>query len=161
MFDGRSSTSNGRLSTEGLSLSGALPVFAQAAALCYRLKAGRPEILLVTTRRAGRWIIPKGWLINGLSPWQTAAREAWEEAGVLGTCGTESLGRFAYVKNRRNKGSGLCLVDVFPLHVRRLAVDFPETGQRRRKWLSPEKAAQRVGSPDLALLLRGFGHLPQ
>lgn len=161
MFDGRSRATTDGLSTESLSLSGALPIYSQAAALCYRVDAGQPQILLVTTRRARRWIIPKGWLINGISPSQTAAREAWEEAGVLGVCGTERLGRFAYVKNGPNKASALCLVDVFPLHVRQMATHFPEAGERRRKWLSPKKAAQRVASPELASLLRGFGHLAQ
>ena len=149
------------LSREGLSLAGALPVYTQSAALCYRVKADGPQILLVTSRRAGRWIIPKGWLINGLNPHQTAAREAWEEAGVSGLCGTESLGRFAYVKNRPNKPSALCVVDVFPLYVQHLAAQFPEVAERRRKWFSPKKAAQRVASADLASLLRGFGHLTQ
>ncbi len=156
MFDGRSGVA-GRLSAEGLSLSGALPVFTQSAALCYRIKCGAPEILLITTRRAQRWIIPKGWLINGLSAPETAAREAWEEAGVLGKCGTESLGRFAYVKKRSNNASALCLVDVFPLYVQQMETRFPEAGKRRRKWYSPEKASAKVSSPELAALLDGFG----
>ncbi|WP_074733503.1 NUDIX hydrolase [Ruegeria halocynthiae] len=140
-----------------MSLSGALPVYAQSAALCYRTSKGGPEILLVTTRRARRWIIPKGWLINGLTPSESAAREAWEEAGVLGPCGTDSLGRFAYVKNRPGKASALCLVDVFPLHVQRMVAHFPEAGERRRKWVSPQVASSKVSSPDLGALLAGFG----
>ena len=159
MFDGRGSVMNDGLSTGSFALSGALPVHAQSAALCYRVETGQPRILLVTTRKARRWIIPRGWLINGLSPSQTAAREAWEEAGVPGACGTESLGRFAYVKNRPGKASALCLVDVFPLQVKRLETRFPEADERRRKWYSPKKAARRVASPDLAALLLGFGHL--
>lgn len=161
MFDGRSDIADDGLSSESLSLAGALPVYTQSAALCYRVEAGQPRILLITTRRAQRWIIPKGWLINGLTPSETAAREAWEEAGVLGVCGADSLGRFATVKKRSNKASALCLVDVFPLHVRRLEAQYPEVGERRRKWYSPQKAAQRVTSPDLAALLRGFMCLSQ
>ena len=157
MFDGRSSGASAGLSAENLSLSGALPVYSQSAALCYRIMDSQPEILLITSRRSRRWIIPKGWLINGLTPSETAAREAWEEAGVLGLCGTDSLGRFAYVKNRPGNDSALCLVDVFPLHVQGLEAVFPEAGQRRRKWVSPKKASLKVASPDLAALLRGFG----
>ncbi len=157
MFDGRSNGAIADRSAENLSLSGALPVYAQSAALCYRTNDGLPEILLITTRRARRWIIPKGWLINGLTPSETAAREAWEEAGVLGQCGSESLGRFAYIKNRPGKPSALCLVDVFPLHVQRSEAHFPEAGERRRKWVSPKKASSKVASPDLAALLGGFG----
>ncbi|EEE36986.1 nudix domain protein [Rhodobacteraceae bacterium KLH11] len=160
MFDGRSDVPCPGLSVESLSLSGALPVYAQSAALCYRVLNNRPEILLITSRRARRWIIPKGWQISGLTPSQTAAREAWEEAGVLGICGTDSLGRFAYVKNRPGKASALCLVDVFPLHVARLEAHYPEAAERKRRWVSPKKAASKVSSPDLAALLNGFGSHP-
>ena len=161
MFDGQNRVTNDGLSTESLSLSGALPVYSQSAALCYRVDAGQPRILLITSRKTRRWIIPKGWLITGLSPSQTAAREAWEEAGVLGACGAESLGQFTYVKDRPGKASALCLVDVFPLHVKKLKTRFPEADERRRKWYSPGKAAQRVVSPDLAGLFLGLGHLSQ
>ena len=54
----------------------------QVAALCWRLRKGRAEVLLVTSRDTGRWVLPKGWPITGLSPQAAAAREAWEEAGV-------------------------------------------------------------------------------
>ena len=56
----------------------------QFAALCYRIKSNKVQVLLVTTRRTGRWILPKGWPIDGLTPQKSAAREAWEEAGVIG-----------------------------------------------------------------------------
>ncbi len=136
--------------------AGQLPIGAQSAALCYRLRGGRPEVLLITTRRSQRWIIPKGWLIDGLSPSQSAEREAWEEAGVLGRCSTVSFGSFTYVKNRRSKGSIFVQVAVFPLHVNRMAADFPEAGQRNCKWLSPQKAAEYVHSRELAVTLREF-----
>jgi 8-oxo-dGTP pyrophosphatase MutT (NUDIX family) len=53
---------------------------------------------LVTTRRTKRWIIPKGWPIKGLKPSKTAAREAFEEAGVSGRVGAKPLGVFTYEK---------------------------------------------------------------
>ena len=43
-------------------------VRSQFAALCYRMKASRCEVLLITSRRTGRWIIPKGWPEDGLTP---------------------------------------------------------------------------------------------
>lgn len=136
--------------------AGSLPVFVQSAALCYRIERGRPEVLLITTRRSRRWIIPKGWLIKGLSPRQSAAHEAWEEAGVSGVCGKTPLGRFSYVKNRPGTGAAMFLVDVFPLQVQRVSRSFPEIAQRKRKWCAPKKASHHVDLPELAALLRGF-----
>ena len=133
------------------------PILRQSAALCYRLQPGGPEVLLITTRRSGRWIIPKGWLIDGLSPSETARQEAWEEAGVQGLCTADPAGQFVYFKHRPKKGSGLCLVDVFPLRVTSLSAHFPEATQRRRLWCAPEQAASMVNSPELAGLLREVG----
>ena len=145
------------LSSRLLSDSGTVPVVSQAAALCFRVDRRRPEVLLITARRSGRWIIPKGWLINGMTPAETAAQEAWEEAGVVGRCMPGSLGQFSFLKQRADTGPVLCLVDVFSLPVRSLRASFPEKGERRLKWLSPKKAAQKVASPELADIMRCFG----
>ncbi|MFY2823995.1 NUDIX hydrolase [Ruegeria sp. MALMAid1280] len=131
-----------------------LPVRQQSAALCYRIAQGRPEVLLITTRKSRRWIIPKGWLIDGLSPSETACQEAWEEGGIRGRCQARALGRFHYQKQRSKKGPVLCVVDVFPLLVQSVSSRFPECRQRDRKWFSPKKAASKVNSPELSLLLR-------
>ena len=56
------------------------------------------EVLLVTSRQTRRWIIPKGWPIKGLKPPKSAAREAYEEAGIRGTVGAKSIGVFSYQK---------------------------------------------------------------
>lgn len=135
---------------------GQVPILPQAAALCYRLSQGRPEVLLITSRKAQRWIIPKGWLIDGLSASETAAQEAWEEAGVIGTCAPVRLGQFSMVKTCAKRGPVLCAVDVFPLYVDEVKNQFPETGQRKRKWCALEKAASKVSSPGLAALLYKF-----
>ncbi len=147
---------NARLSSDLLHGTGNLPVLPQAAALCYRIEKGRPEVLLITTRQTHRWIIPKGWLMQGLSEAETAAQEAWEEAGIIGRCSPQKLGQFPFVKLRARKGPALCMVDVFPLYVKSVARNFPEKGQRRREWFSPKKAAAKVASPELAAILRDF-----
>jgi len=135
---------------------GQVPVLPQAAALCYRLSRGCPEVLLITSRKAQRWIIPKGWLIDGLSASETAAQEAWEEAGVIGTCVPLKLGQFSMAKTCAKRGQVLCAVDVYPLHVDQIQNQFPETGQRKRKWCTFDRAASKVNSPDLAAILRNF-----
>ena len=127
----------------------------QFGALCYRLNDGKVEVLLITTRRSGRWIIPKGWPMDGQTPAGAAATEAWEEAGVTGKLSHQVLGFYAY-----DKGYGgdrmPCVVAVFPLKVKKIAKDFPEAKQRRRKWVSQKKAATMVEQPELRALIKAF-----
>lgn len=131
-------------------------VRSQFAALCYRIERGKPEILLVTTRGSGRWIAPKGWPMDGKTPAESAAQEAWEEAGVVGEAHDQCLGLYSYNKTM-GRGVGLpCVAMVYPVLVKTLGSDFPEKGQRQRKWFSPKKAAARVQEPELARILRDF-----
>ncbi|MAC79899.1 MAG: NUDIX hydrolase [Rhodobacteraceae bacterium] len=128
----------------------------QFAALCHRRRAGRTEVLLVTSRGTGRWIAPKGWPVAGLTPAETALQEAWEEAGVRGRVEDLCLGLYSYVKIVEDGPDLPCVVMVYPVKVKALARRYPEAGQRRRKWLTPAKAADRVDEPELARILRDF-----
>lgn len=129
------------------------PLRTQYGALCWRLHRGKVEVLLITSRDTGRWIIPKGWPIAGLAPAETAAREAWEEAGVEGDVADQGLGVFDYDKSLGPKGSVPCSVEVFGLRVAELKGKFPERKERRRKWFDFEKAARKVAEPQLRALL--------
>ncbi len=134
----------------------------QCGALCWRMHRGKVEVLLITSRDTGRWIIPKGWPIDGLSPEGAAAREAWEEAGVQGEIGTDELGAYGYAKVLGPKTAVDCSVQVFGLRVAKLKDKFPERKERRRKWFGVEKAARKVAEPELrALLLALPERLPQ
>jgi 8-oxo-dGTP pyrophosphatase MutT (NUDIX family) len=125
----------------------------QYGALCWRLHRGRVEVLLVTSRDTGRWVIPKGWPGKGLKPAASAAREAWEEAGVEGQMAEAPLGLYTYAKRRLPDPPLACAVTVFGLRVQRLAESFPERAERRRKWFRAEKAARKVAEPELRELL--------
>ena len=70
----------------------------QVAAICYRTNEAGKEVLLITSRDTGRWIVPKGWPINHKTPSESAAQEAWEEAGVVGRADSRPLGLFSYTK---------------------------------------------------------------
>ena len=128
----------------------------QTAALCWRLKKGHVEVLLVTSRETRRWVIPKGWPMPGLTAEAAAAREAWEEAGVLGQVSNRSLGAFLYDKVLRDRTSRSCCVSVYPLRVSALKSRFPERKERRRKWFDAGEASalvQEAGLADLLLAL--------
>src|SRR6516164_5724038 len=123
----------------------------QYGALPYRVGNGsRPEFMLVTSRETQRWIIPKGWPKKGKSPRKSAAREAFEEAGVHGAVAKQPIGSFSYEKRLRDGAVVECEVRVFPLKVRRQTKDWPEKDERRVKWLSARKAAGRVDQPRLS-----------
>ncbi|MDR7124861.1 NUDIX hydrolase [Pseudotabrizicola sp. 4114] len=126
----------------------------QHAALCWRMHRGRVQVLLITSRDTGRWIVPKGWPMAGKTPAETAMTEAWEEAGVQGSPdATDPLGFYSYDKLRGQKDPIACVVSVFALRVTGLADKFPERKQRQRKWFDARKAARKVAEPDLRSLL--------
>lgn len=125
----------------------------QIAALCWRKKRGGIEVLLITSRETGRWVIPKGWPMDGRQSHEAAAIEAWEEAGVQGLIQEKSLGIFGYHKLYPAKSAVFCEVEVYPLRVAKLLAKFPERAERRRKWFSPKKAAKSVHEEGLAEIL--------
>ena len=128
----------------------------QFAALCYRIRNDKPEFLMVTSRGTGRWIVPKGWPADGKTPVESALVEAWEEAGVTGLVSGPCLGLFSYYKYLPEDGGLPCVAMVYPVRVKALAADYPERGQRRRKWMRRKKAISKAAEPELAQILRAF-----
>lgn len=127
----------------------------QVAALPYRRNEGSLQFLLVTSRTSRRWIIPKGWPVKGLSLAESAAREAYEEAGVRGEVGPAEIGRFVVEKSQRGVASNRP-VAVFPLAVGKTLHRWPEQAQRERAWLAPADAAARIDVPAVRTLLLEF-----
>lgn len=129
----------------------------QYAALPWRRGTqGEIEILLITSRGTGRWVIPKGWPMKSKSRRAAAAREAWEEAGVEGRIGRKSIGGYGYGK-RLDDGDVIDLrVEVFGLEVTREGEDWPEKLQRERRWMGAGQAAVLVDEPELRDLILAF-----
>jgi len=129
----------------------------QCAALPFRIRGGEHEVLLVTSRETGRWVLPKGWTEPDAGAARQAAAEAYEEAGALGAIGETPLGHYSYAKRLPGGAIRTCQVQVFPLNVERLLEDWPEKHQRERRWFSPEEAATLVAEAELGALMRRFG----
>ena len=127
----------------------------QFAALCWRINKDKVQVCLVTSRTNHRWIIPKGWPIDGKTPAQCAEIEAWEEAGVKGKVDTRSLGLFSYIKPYDDTKLP-CIALVFPLKVKSVSTKWPEGSERRRKWVSRKKAAKMVDDRELGNLILAF-----
>ena len=113
----------------------------------------RAEVLLVTGRRSGRWMIPKGWPIRGKSLAKSAALEAFEEAGVKGTVDSKPLGSFRHTKQHLSLGVLDVSIVVHPLAVESELPKWPEDDQRERKWFTIKKAAEAVASSDLKRII--------
>lgn len=128
----------------------------QFAALCFRYTSDGIEILLVTSRDSGRWVIPKGWPIKDKKPHEVAQTEALQEAGVRGKIRKKPLGSYTYLKMLDDGDFVPCVVDVYQVEVTRLADKFKETGERVLAWVSPDEAARRVREIELKSMLVEF-----
>ena len=128
----------------------------QIAALPFRrTAAGGIEVLLITSRETGRFIIPKGWPMKRLSDPDAAAREAFEEAGVVGKVRRKPIGDYFYWK-RLERTFEFVKVEVYALEVCEQREDWPEKQSRRCGWLSPKDAATTVDEPRLITLIQSF-----
>lgn len=132
------------------------PAVVQVAGLCWRVRDDALQVLLVQSSR-GRWILPKGWPIEGMNGPETALHEAWEEAGVRkGKAKREALGPVADVKRFDTGQEVPCELHIYPIRVEKTVMDYPEAGERDRKWMAAEKAAATVDNPELATIIRDF-----
>ena len=132
------------------------PALVQIAALCMRETKTGDEVLLVTSSN-GRWILPKGWPIDGMSGSQTALQEAWEEAGVKNArAAKEPIGTYDGKKTVDNGIERDCRVYVYAIEVEKLADKFPEKDKRKRKWVPFDQAAEFVDDADMAKFLRAL-----
>ncbi len=128
----------------------------QVAALCTRDGKEGLEVLLVQSSR-GRWILPKGWPMDDRTDAQAAKLEAWEEAGVAKAAVDKTpIARFMTRKRFDDGTSKPCLVAVYPMNVKSMTKDYPEAGQRKRRWVSPRKAIGLVNEDGLKDILRAL-----
>jgi 8-oxo-dGTP pyrophosphatase MutT (NUDIX family) len=143
-------------------MSPAKAVGIQYAALPYRIEGRQLQVLLITSRGTGRWVIPKGWPIGGLSPPDAAAVEAAEEAGLEGEMATPPLGSYHYLKRLKGQRTTSVQVIVFAFRVTAHADTFKEQHERHAAWFAYQKASALVAEPSLRRLIRDFGadHTP-
>jgi len=133
---------------------------AQAGVIAYRIRHGEVQVLLMTSRDTGRWIIPKGNIKPGTTPSKAAAQEAFEEAGVKGTVVSSTpLGRYTYSKKLGSGEARAATVEVFLLQVKKQVKKWPEKGERKLAWVSTKKAVSLIEEPGVVPLLVRLGEV--
>lgn len=122
----------------------------QSGAIPYSIVEGRMAFLLITSRRSGKWIFPKGAVEPGMTPWESAAIEAHEEAGVAGEVSSELVG--SYRTGASGDNVGLVDVELYPLLVTEQFDAYKEAGQRMRHWTTLTEARRLLADPALGRL---------
>lgn len=124
--------------------------YTQSSVIPYRIRDGKAEILVIASSKKHHLVVPKGIKDPGLSPRESAAREAWEEAGIEGEIGETPLGSYSC-----EKWGATCTVAVYAMKVTRvIAEEEWEESHRGRQWVSPEKAASELKQEELRPLVK-------
>lgn len=131
------------------------PAGPQFGAIPYRLVEGQLVVLLITSRGRGRWIFPKGGLVKGMTPWDSAAQEAWEEAGVEGEIEQTPIGTYRLPVTAERPAP--VDVQMFPLLVTCQNADWKEGGQRYRHWAVLPEARRLITHDGLAEVATALG----
>ena len=121
----------------------------QSGVIPFWVRNNEIQIMLITSRSGKRWVIPKGTIESDLSSLESAEKEAFEEAGVLGKAHPMAIGKYQY-----NKWGGTCTVEVFLLEVEKVLQEWPESQLRQREWLKVEGAIKRVDEKTLKKIIR-------
>jgi phosphohistidine phosphatase len=120
--------------------------YTQSSVIPYRMRNGNPEILVIRSIQKKHFVVPKGIKEPGLSPQDSAAKEAREEAGVEGRVMDAALGCYRY-----EKWGSVCTVDVYAMEVTAVVPEHEwQERHRGREWVSPEEATKRLKQKALA-----------
>jgi 8-oxo-dGTP pyrophosphatase MutT (NUDIX family) len=122
--------------------------FNQSGVIPYRKNNDVLEVLLITSIRKKKWIIPKGYVEFNLSPFESAKKEAFEEAGIIGSNETFELGKIEL-----KKGNGVTHIRIFSMEVIKVLDDYPEKELRKRKWFDIKEASSKVTMPEIPGML--------
>lgn len=130
-----------------------MPLLKQVGALPLRKAPSNTiEVLLVSSRDTGRWVIPKGWPSKRMIDSAAAAREAKQEAGVTGKIAKKPVGSYRYRKIEK-ENIRLIEVDVYLLWVKKEKKQWKEKAERNRVWFDAQTASRKVREPNLRALI--------
>ncbi len=122
--------------------------FNQSGVVPFRKKEDGLEVLLITSIKKKKWIVPKGYVEFNLTPFESAKKEAYEEAGVIGSNETIELGTYSVKKSIGNQ-----YIKIFSMEVIKVLDDYPDKNLRKRKWYSLKEAAETIWLPEIANMI--------
>ncbi len=125
--------------------------FDQSGVIPYRKIEDAVEIMLITSIKKKKWIIPKGYVEFNLSPFDSAKKEAFEEAGIIGSNETIELGTI-----QLKKGNGVTRLRIYSMEVVKILDDYPDKELRKRKWFSINEAAEKVSIPEITAMIKSL-----
>ena len=126
--------------------------YRQSAVIPYRRGASGLEILVIRSSKHTHWVVPKGIHDPGYSAQDSAAKEAEEEAGVLGDVHADPLGSFDL-----DKWGATCRVAVYPMHVTAILGESAwDESHRSRHWVTPAQAIARLRGEGLKRIVAAF-----
>lgn len=123
-------------------------MFEQSGVIPYRIENKILQVLLITSLKKKKWIFPKGLIEHNLSPFESAKKEAFEEAGVTGANETYELGTYSF-----KKWGDICKVVVYSMSVEKVFAEYPEVGLRKRNWFSVSEAIEKIENEELKNML--------
>ncbi len=125
--------------------------FRQSSVVPYRIVDTAIEIMMITSIRRRRWIIPKGLVEPDMTPQDSAAKEAFEEAGIKGTVAQNPIGRYYY-----KKWANICRCDVYAMKVEIIHETWQEQEEREREWIEAKEAINRLRHKQLKVIVKKF-----
>ena len=117
----------------------------QSSVIPYRYNKGKLEILLILSSKKNHYVVPKGIKEPGLTPRESAEKEALEEAGIKGRVAVNPIGFYTY-----EKWKATCTVSVYPMEVTFMLDEKDwEEQHRGREWVKPGIAVEKLFQPAL------------
>ncbi len=123
--------------------------YKQSSVVPFRRKEGALEVLIISSSKRRHWVVPKGIHDPGLTAEESAAKEAFEEAGIEGRVLKGPMGSYSYPK-----WDAACDVSVYPMEVEKVLPEEEwEESHRGRRWVSIEEASDAVKNPDVGQMI--------
>jgi phosphohistidine phosphatase len=118
----------------------------------WRLRDGELEIMVILSSKKKHWVVPKGIKEPGMTPQESAAEEAREEAGVEGIVGVDPLGSYVY-----EKWGAAATCHVYPMEVIRVLPHKQwDENHRERTWVTPQQALAQLKQPALRPMIEAL-----
>lgn len=121
----------------------------QSGLLPFKKENNEIYFLLITSRNSKKWIIPKGYIDSSLTPFESAQKEAYEEAGVICKNSENLVGEW-----RIQKKYGKNIVVVYTSEVVKELTQYPEKGEREKRWFIASEAVKENKDSELSEILR-------